>query len=74
MLTSGCGWGLSCLGLCFWLVFVLGFRFGLGLVFRVIFVVGVWVMGLVGVEGLLGLSLNLRVWLLVLQVQMVFAM
>lgn len=52
---------------------MLGFRFGLGLVFRVIFVVGVWVMGLVGVEGLLGLSLNLRVWLLVLQVQMVFA-
>ena len=33
---------------------MLGFRFGLGLVFafRVIFVVGVWVMGLVGVEGL----------------------
>lgn len=53
---------------------MLGFRFGLGLVFRVIFVVEVGVMGLVGVEGLLGLSLNLRVWLLVLQVQMVFAM
>ena len=53
---------------------MLGFRFGLVLVFRVIFVVGVWAMGLVGVEGLFGLSLNLRVWLLVLQVQMVFAM